>query len=62
MCNCKFYNGDSCSYEDYASGQSEDGYCMVADGDGSDDEFTENDCDCYTEDDHEDEEEKPEEN
>lgn len=55
MCNCKFFNGDSCSYEDRASGQSEDGYCMVADGDGSDVEFTKEDCDTYTEDDEEEE-------
>jgi len=27
MCKCKFFNGDSCSYEDRASGQTEDGYC-----------------------------------
>ena len=24
MCNCYWFNGDSCSYEDRASGQTED--------------------------------------
>jgi hypothetical protein len=33
MCQCKFFNGDSCSYYDYASGKTEDGYCS-SDGEG----------------------------
>jgi hypothetical protein len=42
MCDCYWFNGDSCSYEDRASGQTEDGYCEYEDeGDASD-------CDSYT--------------
>ena len=31
MCECKWFNGDSCDYPDYANGQTEDGYCGVED-------------------------------
>ena len=27
MCNCKWFNGDSCDYPDYTNGKNEDGYC-----------------------------------
>lgn len=29
MSKCKYCKGDRCTYEDYASGRSEDGYCLV---------------------------------
>jgi hypothetical protein len=51
MCDCYYFNGDSCGYEDYATGQSEDGYCNHGefeyddDGDETDEEV---ECDCYT--------------
>lgn len=60
MCNCVFYNGDSCSYEDYASGQTEDGYCSYGvDVLDDNDEPTgeEVGCNAYSEDEDDDEEE-----
>jgi hypothetical protein len=52
MCDCYWFNGDSCTYDDYATGQSEDGYCNF---EYDDDE--ENDCDSYSPRDEDEEEE-----
>ena len=46
--SCKYFNGDSCIYEDCASGQTEDGYCGHNDSPETYGDFT--DCDSYRED------------
>ncbi len=48
MCNCIWYNGDSCDYPDATNGQTEDSYCKFE----AEDDEDEIDCDEYREDDN----------
>lgn len=60
MCDCKYFDGDGCTYHDYANGKTEDGYCghgdPVYDEEGNETEEVV-ECDEFTEGEFEDEEE-----